>query len=455
MLPAMIYRAKSRYGNYEKVDTVEGLSWTDQNTNEDKYENYYKVAVEGSSDLSKPISLEIEMFGEDMFVFSQDDVEQIYDVVNNVYLQQASVDESGNTGTGQQFGDNRYVFAFKTGDYTGMEATQYNMSYYTQILGLGKLPQMLLSQTCMYLPLLPDSNVTCNFWMGIENISIAPVGFDTTDAYFDFQWAVSQAAPARRLYVQRSARLNYMWDGWASGGFIADSIITGDLGSWTQQQYYIRNNNIKGDFYGINWNFVAQGCIGMNGTQWNNATTNFPMYDLESGMGETNWESGGKYTVLESTDVMREKPFSILMRMLMNIRYLCRDFEASQEELPGLNIVWEQENPLILVNFILQEQTEIMQLLLMRHWQKENIILSPGIYHAEEPINITNANTVVLGLGLATIIADNEESAVKIADVNGVTFGRSNFDAGSHSENMLIVGRKAAMWSILQIQYRY
>ena len=227
-----VYRAESRYGDYKKVDTVSGLTWTDVNTNGDKYENYYKVAEEGSSQLSEPISLEMEMFGEDMYVFSpKDDVEQVYNAINDVYRIQGDVDENGNTGSGQKFGSGRYAFAFKTGDYSNMKADQYNISYYMQVLGLGKVPTDVTIKNVHVPPVLPNSNVTCNFWMGIENVSIAPVGFNTNDAYYDFLWSVSQAAPARRLNVERSARLNYMWDGWASGGYVADSEIKGNIGS--------------------------------------------------------------------------------------------------------------------------------------------------------------------------------------------------------------------------------
>jgi fibronectin type 3 domain-containing protein len=100
-----VYKAESRFGNYAKISTVNGTSYKDNNINSDKYANYYKIAEAGSRELSSPISLEIEMFGLDMYVFSsKDDIEQIYNAVNDVYKIQGAVDSEGNATNAQQFG---------------------------------------------------------------------------------------------------------------------------------------------------------------------------------------------------------------------------------------------------------------------------------------------------------------------------------------------------------------
>lgn len=439
-----VYRAKSRYGDYQKVTTVEGVSWTDTNPNKEKYENYYKIAVEGSNNFSNPISLEIEMFGEDMYVFSpEDDIEKIYNAVNAVYKVQGDVNANGNAGAGQQFGTGRYAFAFKSGDYSQMAADQFNMSYYMQLLGLGKLPTDVIIKNVHVPPVLADSNVTCNFWMGIENLSIAPVGFNTNDAYFDFQWSVSQAAPARRLDVKRSTRLNYMWDGWASGGYVADSVIHGDLGSWSQQQYYLRNNNVQGDLYGINWNLVTQGCTGMNGSNWNNTVSKFPMYQLESGQGKTNWKSGGKYTILNYTDALREKPFLYFDEDINEYKVFAPSMRKNSKGTSwSANSMGEGKSLDIDEFYIARADRDNAASINAALNAGKNIILSPGIYYAEEPIHITKADTIVLGLGLATIIPTNKETAIKIADVDGVTVAGVILDADSDSKNMIVAGEE-------------
>ncbi len=437
-----IYRGESRYGTYHFVTSVEGTTWTDANPNAVKYENYYKVARHGSETLSEPISLEMEMFGNGMYIFSpKDDINQVYNTINDAFLYQGDVDAEGTSHAGQQFGERRYAFAFKKGDYSNISANEMKMAYYMQVLGLGKLPTDVKLKNIHVPPVLDNANVTCNFWMGIENVSIAPVGFETNDAYWDFQWAVSQAAPARRLYVDRGMRLNYMWDGWASGGYVADSWIEGNLGSWSQQQYYLRNNYVKGDFYGINWNMVAQGCTGIQGNEWNKTTTKYPMYDLQSGLGRTNWQSGGKYTVLNETDALREKPFLFfdedekeykvfkpaLRRNSSGISWSKTDMgEGTILDIDDFYIARADRDNAASINAALDAG--------------KHIILSPGIYHAEEPIHIKKANTIVLGLGLATIIPDNPETGVMIDDVDGVTVAGIILDADSYSKNMIVAG---------------
>ena len=439
-----VYRAKSRYGEYRQITTVDGLTYTDKDWNtDDKYANYYKVAAAGSDKLSDPISLEIEMFGDGMYVFSpEDDIEQVYHAVNDVYKIQGAVDGNGDATTGQQFGNGRYTFAFKTGDYSGMEADQFDMSYYMQLIGLGKVPTDVKIKNVHVPPVLPDWNVTCNFWMGLENLSIMPeTQYGSNDVWYNFMWSVSQAVPARRLYVQRQTTLHYMWDGWASGGFIADSVFDAPIVGYTQQQYYIRNTALNQNFSGVNWNLVTQGCTGIELTEEDSGK--FPLYDLKSGIGKTNWESGGKYTLIDSTDIIREKPFL----------YFDEEEKEYKVFVPGLRknsagASWTGTDMGYGVSvdiskfYVARADRDNAATINAALKAGKNIILSPGIYYAEEPINIERANTIVLGLGLATVIPTNEEAAMKVADVGGVSVAGVILDADSYSKNMIVVGEE-------------
>jgi hypothetical protein len=70
-----------------------------------------------------------------------------------------------------------------------------------------------------------------------------------------------------------------------------------------------------------------------------------------------------------------------------------------------------------------------------------NLIFQPGIYHVQQTINVTRANTVVLGLGYATIIPDNGVTPMQVADVDGVKIAGLLFDAGAtNSANLLVIG---------------
>jgi hypothetical protein len=53
--------------------------------------------------------------------------------------------------------------------------------------------------------------------------------------------------------------------------------------------------------------------------------------------------------------------------------------------------------------------------------QGKHLLLTPGIYHLEASLQISKANAIVFGLGLATLINDTAAPAIAISDVDGVT----------------------------------
>ena len=63
--------------------------------------------------------------------------------------------------------------------------------------------------------------------------------------------------------------------------------------------------------------------------------------------------------------------------------------------------------------------------------QGKNLLLTPGVYSLNATLQVNNANTVVLGLGLATLLSQNGVTAMTVADVDGVTISGILFDAGS------------------------
>ena len=434
-----IYRADSRYTEYKKIGTVKDTSFTDENTNADKYANFYKIAVAGSKELSAAVSLEIDMFGENMHIFSpSDDREQIYNTINDIYKKQGAVNGEGEATTGQQFGSGRYTLAFKTGDYSTMKADNYDMSYYMQIIGLGKVPTDVKLKNVHVPATLPNNVVTCNFWMDIENVHIPPeTVYGSNDVWFQFLWSVSQAAPARRLQVDRPTMLDW-WYGWASGGYIADSIFKAEIGSYPQQQYYLRNCNLSKNFYGVNWNLVSQGVEGISAED---------TYQLESGLGVSNWKSGKAATLIDNTDLIREKPFLFFDETEKEYKVFAPALRSKSK-----GVSWASNNigegkVLDISEFYVARADRDNAVTLNKALKEgKHLLLSPGIYYAEEPIQVNNPNTIVLGLGLATIIPSeaNKDAALKVADVSGVTIAGIIFDAQYSSDNMLVVGEKGS-----------
>lgn len=60
----------------------------------------------------------------------------------------------------------------------------------------------------------------------------------------------------------------------------------------------------------------------------------------------------------------------------------------------------------------------------------KNLLFTPGIYELTEPIRVTRLNTVVMGLGFATLRPTNGTAAMATADVDGLIIAGLLFDAG-------------------------
>jgi hypothetical protein len=70
-----------------------------------------------------------------------------------------------------------------------------------------------------------------------------------------------------------------------------------------------------------------------------------------------------------------------------------------------------------------------------------NLLFTPGVYHLNQTVNVTRANTVVMGLGYATLVPDNGVTPMTVADVDGVKLAGLLFDAGTvTSPTLLQVG---------------
>jgi hypothetical protein len=70
--------------------------------------------------------------------------------------------------------------------------------------------------------------------------------------------------------------------------------------------------------------------------------------------------------------------------------------------------------------------------------QGKNLLVTPGVYHLSQTLKVTRPDTVVLGLGLATLIPDNGITAMTVADVDGAKIAGLLFDAGPTNSPVLL-----------------
>ncbi|MFJ3973201.1 discoidin domain-containing protein, partial [Streptomyces parvus] len=323
---------------------------------------------------------------------------------------QGKVDEIFQQQEEAQFGSGRHALLFKPGTYDDINA---QIGFYTQIAGLGLNP----NDTTFNGDVTVDAgwfngNATQNFWRAAENLTLNPVNGTN-------RWAVSQAAPFRRMHVKGGLNLAPDGYGWASGGYIADSKIDGTVGPYSQQQWYTRDSSVGG---------------------WTNAVWNMTFSGVQ-GAPAASYPTP-PYTTLDTTPISREKPFLYLDGNEYKVfvpakRVNARGVSWDGGTQPGESIPLDR--------FYVVKQGATAATINAALAQGLNLLFTPGVYHIDRTIEVNRANTVVLGLGLATIIPDNGVTAMKVADVDGVKLAGFLIDAGPvNSETLLEVGPQGA-----------
>ncbi|MEC3977416.1 RICIN domain-containing protein [Amycolatopsis sp. H20-H5] len=301
-----------------------------------------------------------------------------------------------------QFGSNRYALLFKPGSYN----VDVNVGFYTQVLGLGLSPDDVTINGAVHAEAdwFPPQNATQNFWRSAENLSVNPTG--GTD-----RWAVSQAAPYRRMHVRGNLALDD--GGWASGGWISDSKIDGQVRSGSQQQWISRNSQF-GSWSGSNWNMVF---VGVNGAP----ASSFP---------------SPPYTTVGQAPVIREKPFLYIDNagaykvFVPALKNSASGTTWANGAAPGTSLPLDQ--------FYIAKPGATAADMNAALAAGKNLLVTPGVYHVNDTIRVTRADTVVLGLGLATIVPDNGVTAMSVADVDGVKAAGLLIDAGPTNSNTLM-----------------
>jgi predicted heme/steroid binding protein len=68
----------------------------------------------------------------------------------------------------------------------------------------------------------------------------------------------------------------------------------------------------------------------------------------------------------------------------------------------------------------------------------KSLVITPGVYHLDAPLHVNRANTIVLGLGMATLAPDGGVAAITVDDVDGVTIAGLLIDAGPTNSPVLV-----------------
>jgi hypothetical protein len=340
----------------------------------------------------------IPLLGENVFVFDPSmDMKEIQVVIDTIFTRQSA--------RRSEFSKNRYALLFKPGKYD----LDIKVDYYVQVLGLGESPEDVVINGAVRSNTTHGNSVLTNFWRSVENLTVIPADNST------MVWGVSQAAPLRRVHIKGNLQL--FDKGYASGGFLADSKVDGNIKSGPQQQWFTRNSDI-GKWVGGNWNMMF---VGVNGAP----AENWPELP---------------YTTINETPSVREKPFLTFDEKGFNVRIpQLKQNSKGPDWASGV----KSEKTLSIDKFYIAkpgiDNAGSMNSALKKG---KHLLITPGRYFLESSIKVTKPGTLVMGTGLATLIPENGNAAMEISDVDGVTVCGLTIDAGkAFSKELFVVGK--------------
>lgn len=344
---------------------------------------------------------------------------------------QAKVDAINAQQVDNEMGSERYALLFKPGVYgTDAEPLQMQVGYYTEVAGLGASPSdvTINGKIEVYNRCLEDGGTSnclalVNFWRTLANLTLRVngAGQDGCRASANF-WAVSQAVSMRRVAVTGGnlSLQDYCTAGpqYGSGGYIGDS-TTEFVVSGSQQQWLTRNSSVTGWSNGV-WNQVFSGVEGAPDD------AAFP---------------APPYTTLDTTPVSREKPYLVVdARGRYGVRV-----PSAQRDTRGVS--WADGatpgRTIPLRDFYVAKPSDSAKTIDNQLARGKHLLLTPGVYSIDRGLTVKRADTVVLGLGHATLTAVKGAVPLTVADVPGVVVAGVSIDAGTVSSPALLrVGTK-------------
>ena len=338
------------------------------------------------------------LLGENVFVFDPSmDMTEVQALIDTLHARQAA--------RGSEFSKNRYALLFKPGNYK----LDVRVGYYMHVIGLGNSPEDVVITGAVRSNSTRGGNVLTNFWRAAENLTIIPAK-DSTNT-----WAVSQAAPLRRIHVKGNLKLHD--NGYASGGFLADSKIDGTVISGPQQQWFSRNTDLK------KW----------NGGVWNMMFVGVP------NAPEENWPDK-PFTTIKETPSIREKPYWVFENNKLSLK-----IPALKKNSKGVD--WDDPNGIektvpITDFYVAKANIDNAKSINKALKKGKHILFTPGIYLLDESMKITRPGTIVFGIGMPSLVSSKGNKVLEVSDVDRATIAGLMIDAdATPAETLMQVGK--------------
>lgn len=327
-----------------------------------------------------------------------------------------------------EMGTERWSLLFEPGTYgTDAEPLQIKVGYYTEVAGLGASPsdtvingKVEVYNRCLTdAPTQPYCVALNNFWRSMSNLTIQvnATGQDGCRAGTNF-WAVSQASSLRRVDIRGGnlSLMDYCGPGpqFASGGYLANS-RAGTVINGSQQQWITRNSEVGSWSNGV-WNQVFAGTIGA---------------PSEAGFPKP------PYTTLDTTPVSREKPFLFVDAdgewrvRVPDARTDSRGTDWADGPSAGRSLP--------LSDFHLANPRQPVHVLARALDRGKHLLLTPGVYDVDRSLVVRRDDTVVLGMGHATLTAVGGAVPLVVGgDADRVVVAGVTVDAGTVSSPALM-----------------
>ena len=351
-------------------------------------------------------------------------------------------DDAIRTGhnTERHFTNERYALLFHPGTYTDVDV---EVGYYVGLAGLGSRATDVTFQDCKRGPYVEAVNKRDivggrlglsldTFWRSAENFAVTRTA--DSDVGGDMLWAVSQAAPLRRVKVQGDLKLHDN-GAQASGGVLANAEVEGNVEFGSQQQYICRSVNFAGkdrmeahNEFTSAWNAVFVDCAGDALPEGND------------GMGVD--EKGKTLPCIVRDDtpkVVVDKPFVAVKDdgetfELRVPKARIRTDDAAEGSF-GPDLTGEDDDVRdfstvkLGIATIIDPPTKkevanhnVAEELQAALDEGKDLVLAPGMFYLDKPLVVKHDNQVVLGLGLATLVAPSDGSpCIRVApNIEGV-----------------------------------
>ena len=331
---------------------------------------------------------------------------------------QATVDAINAAQIDNEMGTARRALPFRPGVYgTAAQPLLMKVGYHPEVAGFGAAPTdvVISGKIEVYNRCLEDGGTSnclalVNFWRTLSNLTLIIDGADQDGcrASANF-WALSQAVSMRRFNITGAnhSLMDYCTAGpqFASGGYITDT-RSGFIINGSQQQWLTRNSEIGGWYNGV-WNAVF---AGVEGAPTDEAFPSPP------------------YTTLEENPLSREEPFLFVGgRGAYNVHV-----PVAQQNSRG--VTWDEGmtagHSLPITDFFIAKPSDSAQTINKVLARGLNLLLTPGGYDVAKSIAVKRADTVVLGIGHATLTAVGGAVPLTLADVPDVIVAGLTIDAG-------------------------